>query len=64
MKDFKQNVKMMCEGGHYKEGGHIDVKEDKKLIKRAFKMHDDQLHEGKPTNLSKLCGGGLAKRKK
>jgi len=61
---FKQNIKMMCEGGHYKEGGHTDIKEDKKLIKKAFKMHDDQLHEGKPTNLSKLRRGGSAKRKK
>ena len=57
MKDFRQNVKMCA------EGGHIDVAADKKLIKRAFKMHDDQRHEGKPTDLSKLKRGGLAKRK-
>lgn len=37
---------------------HDDVAEDKKLIKKAFKMHDKQRHEGKPTNLSKLKKGG------
>lgn len=37
---------------------HDDVAEDKKLIKKALKMHDEQLHGGKPTNLSKLKKGG------
>jgi len=60
MKDFKQNVKMMCAGGHYKEGG--DVAQDKKMIKKAFKMHDDQLHERKHTDLSKLKKGGKVKK--
>lgn len=40
---------------------HDDVAEDKKLIKKAFKMHDEQRHEGKPTNLSKLKKGGCTK---
>ena len=42
------------------EGGstHDDVIEDKKLIKKAVKMHDEQLHGGKKTNLSKLKKGG------
>ena len=32
---------------------------DKKLIKKAFKMHDKQEHKGsKGTNLSKLKKGG------
>lgn len=39
---------------------HEDVKEDKKLIKKAFSMHDKQLHEGKKTNLAKLKKGGIA----
>ena len=39
---------------------HDDIKEDKKLIKKAFSMHDKQLHENKKTNLSKLKKGGLA----
>ena len=37
---------------------HDDIKEDKKLIKRAFSMHDKQEHPGKKTNLSKLKKGG------
>lgn len=48
-----------------KEGGlmkHDDLMEDKKLIKKAFKMHDTQEHKGsKGTNLSKLNGGGMAR---
>jgi len=39
---------------------HDDIKEDKKLIKKAFAMHDKQEHTGKHTNLSKLKKGGLA----
>jgi len=39
---------------------HDDIKEDKKLIKKAFAMHDKQLHENKKTNLSKLKKGGIA----
>jgi len=32
-----------------------DLKQDKKLIKKAFSMHDKQEHKGgKGTNLSKL----------
>ena len=37
---------------------HDDVAQDKKLIKKAFKMHDKQSHEGKKTDLSKLKKGG------
>ena len=37
-----------------------DIAEDKKLIKKAFKMHDKQEHKGgKGTNLSKLKKGGV-----
>jgi len=49
-----------------KEGGvmkHDDIQEDKKLIKRAFGMHDKQLHESKKTDLSKLKKGGMAMTK-
>ena len=36
-----------------------DMKQDKALIKKAFKMHDKQEHKGgKGTNLSKLKKGG------
>ena len=39
---------------------HDDIAEDKKLIKKAFKLHDEQEHDGK-TDLSKLRRGGRAK---
>ena len=38
---------------------HDDIAEDKKLIKKAFSMHDKQEHPGKKTNLSKLKKGGV-----
>lgn len=48
----------------FKKGGvmkHDDLAEDKKLIKRAFSMHDKQEHKGsKGTDLSKLKKGGMA----
>jgi hypothetical protein len=43
--------------------GNDDIKQDKKIVKKAFAMHDKQSHEGKKTDLSKLCGGGRAMRK-
>lgn len=52
------------EGGMAKEMMHDDIAEDKKLIKKAFKMHDKQEHKGgKGTNLSKLRKGGMAMKK-
>ena len=37
-----------------------DMKQDKALIKKAFKMHDKQEHkDGKGTNLAKLKKGGV-----
>jgi hypothetical protein len=50
-------AKMHSEKGEMKE----DISQDKKLIKKAFGMHDKQLHEKKRTNLTKLKGGGMAK---
>jgi hypothetical protein len=44
----------MAKMGHDK----ADEAADKKLIKKAFKMHDAQEHPGKKTNLSKLKKGG------
>jgi len=35
-----------------------DLSQDKKMVKKAVKMHDDQLHGGKKTNLTKLKKGG------
>jgi len=76
MEDFKRLPKMkaggscakpkaMCYGGKMKKGGEVDstdIKQDKAIIKKAFKMHDEQEHKGERTNLSKLCGGGRAKK--
>ena len=42
---------------------HDDLAEDKKLIKKAFKMHDTQEHKGgKGTNLAKLKKGGITSK--
>lgn len=39
---------------------HDDLAEDKKLIKKAFKMHDKQEHKGsKGTSLAGLKKGGV-----
>ena len=72
MEGFKQQKKVAC----FKEGGSVgyksrknhseakeeasDIAQDKKIVKKAFKMHDEQSHDSK-TDLSKLCGGGRAK---
>jgi hypothetical protein len=37
---------------------HDDVAQDKKMVKKAFRMHDDQMHEGKKTNMKGLKKGG------
>jgi hypothetical protein len=40
-----------------------DIKQDKAIIKKAFKMHDKQEHKGgKGTDLSKLKKGGKVKK--
>jgi hypothetical protein len=59
----------------YKEGGSVyksrhseksevseDIAKDKKIVKKAFAMHDKQEHPGEKTNLSKLKKGGRAKK--
>jgi len=72
MEDFKANPKMQC----FKEGKQVkyesrkehaeemkaDVNQDKKIVKKAFKMHDAQEHKGEKTDLSKLRKGGRAKK--
>lgn len=40
---------------------HSDVAMDKKVVKKAVEMHDEQLHGGKKTNLTKLKKGGCVK---
>jgi hypothetical protein len=72
VEDFKQTSKMQC----FKEGGSVkyksrhseksemseDMAQDKKVVKKAFAMHDKQEHPGEKTNLSKLKNGGRAKK--
>jgi hypothetical protein len=72
MEGFKTSTKMQC----FKEGGAVkyksrhseksemsqDIKQDKAVVKKAFKMHDAQEHKGEHTNLSKLKKGGRAKK--
>jgi hypothetical protein len=45
------------------ESEAADMAQDKKVVKKAFKMHDEQEHEGEKTDLSKLKKGGRAKMK-
>lgn len=45
--------------GGYKSGG--DVEQDKKLVKKAFRQHDEHMHGGKHEDI-KLKKGGKAKR--
>ena len=70
MQCFKEGghtkVKAMCYGGKaMKKGGEVDaadIAQDKKIIKKAFSMHDKQEHGGEKTDLSKLRKGGRAKK--
>jgi hypothetical protein len=66
MQCFKEGgsvqTKSMCYGGKMKEGGKADIAQDKAVVKKAFKMHDAQEHEGEKTDLSKLRKGGRAKK--
>lgn len=46
------------------ESESADVAQDKKIVKKAFRMHDEQEHEGEKTDLTKLKRGGRAKKEK
>lgn len=72
MEGFTKNAKMQC----FKTGGAVkyksrhsetkemekDIAQDKTVVKKAFKMHDAQSHEGDKTDLSKLKKGGRIKK--
>tara|TARA_R110000868_G_scaffold108820_1_gene296747 strand:+ start:249 stop:863 length:615 start_codon:yes stop_codon:yes gene_type:complete len=72
MEGFKSSQKMQC----FKEGGSVkyksrhseksemseDIAQDKKVVKKAVKIHDEQQHKGEKTNLSKLKDGGRMKK--
>lgn len=72
MEGFKKNPKMQC----FKDGGYVtkkeekreskeelkkDIAQDKKIVKKAFSIHDTQQHEEK-TDLSKLKNGGKTRK--
>ena len=68
MQCFKEGgavkTKKMCWGGKMKKGGEVsksDMEQDKKLIKKAFKQHDEAEHDKEPTEI-KLKKGGRAKK--
>jgi len=46
------------------ENESADMAQDKKVVKKAFKMHDEQKHDEPTTDLAKLKKGGRAKSKK
>lgn len=60
----KMNVKSRLSAGttatEMKKGGevHSDIVKDKAIVKKAIRMHDDQLHGGKATHLKTLRRGG------
>ena len=61
---FKQGGTMATKEMHSEKGEmKKDIAQDKKLIKKAFGMHDKQEHKGEHTNLSKLKKGGMAMKK-
>ena len=45
-----------------KEDMKMDMAQDKKIIKKAFGMHDKQEHKGEKTNLDALKKGGNVKK--
>ena len=60
MKDSDMPKKKMKMGGMaYKEGGKLDMAQDKKTVKKAVGMHESQLHGGKKSDMSKLKKGGM-----
>ena len=67
MQCFKEGGKVapkaMCYGGKMKKGGDVkdDMAQDKRLIKKAFKQHDEAEHDKEPTEI-KLRKGGRAKK--
>jgi hypothetical protein len=68
-KTLPKGVKCYKEGGSVYKSRHSeknekneDVAQDKKIIKKAFNMHDKQEHKGEHTDLSKLKRGGRAKK--
>jgi hypothetical protein len=53
-----------CGGGSaYKKGGEVmDEKQDKAMIKKAFKQHDEAEHDKEPTEIKLRKGGRTGKK--
>ena len=68
-KKLPKGVACFREGGSVYKSRHSeksemseDIAKDKKVVKKAFAMHDKQEHPGEKTDLSKLKKGGRAKK--
>jgi hypothetical protein len=66
MQHFKEGGAAYCGGGSMKmkTGGKADkddMKQDKAMIKKAFKQHDEAEHDKEPTEI-KLRAGGRSKK--
>jgi len=57
--DRKQMMGM--KKGGMAEGGMSDTAQDKAMIKKAFKQHDEQEHKGGKGTSLKLASGGFTK---
>ena len=63
MQCFKEGGQVKYETRkEHKEEMSSDINQDKKIVKKAFKMHDSQEHKGEHTDLSKLKKGGRTKK--
>jgi len=68
-KTLAKGVKCFKEGGSVYKSRHSeknekseDIAQDKKIVKKAFSLHDKQEHKGEHTDLSKLKKGGRSKK--
>jgi hypothetical protein len=68
-KTLAKGVKCFKAGGSVYKSRHSekseqksDMAQDKKVVKKAFAMHDKQEHPGEKTDLSKLKKGGRSKK--
>jgi hypothetical protein len=68
-KTLAKGVKCFKEGGSVYKSRHSekseqksDMAQDKKVVKKAFALHDKQEHPGEKTDLSKLKKGGRSKK--
>jgi len=58
---FDKKQMMGMKKGGMAEGGMSDTAQDKAMIKKAFKQHDEQEHKGGKGTSLKLASGGFTK---